>query len=75
VQVNLVFARCDNGIGQDHDGQLYERLVLTPLRIVELGDRFDGAIEIVDDRVMVGAWVAPWGERSEPRIVEVDAAR
>ena len=51
---DLVFVRFDVGDGINLDGNKYKRLLMTVVREYGLGDRDDGRIQVLPDRVIVG---------------------
>lgn len=51
---DLNFVRFDIGEGINSDNKKYKRLLMTIVRTYVLGDRDDGKIEVLKDRVIVG---------------------
>ena len=51
---DLFFVRFDKGEGYAKDGKKYDRLLMSIVRTYNLGDRDDGEIKVLSDRVVVG---------------------
>jgi hypothetical protein len=54
IFMDLFFVRFDIGEGYTEEGSKNSRLLMTVVRIFSLGDRDDGEIEVLADRVIVG---------------------
>jgi hypothetical protein len=64
--MDLFFVRFDKGRGINHEGEEYDRLLMTIVRVGRLGDRDDGEITVLPDKVIMGES----RYRDEPVILE-----